>query len=81
MQAAHGIKLGMKEAELRATLGAPYRVQLAGVSMVYRWQDAAGEEAGEWLRVRLRRVSGQDLSHAVVDQVEGRCGGVAIALP
>jgi len=48
---------------------------------VYRWQDAAGEEAGEWLRVRLRRVSGQGLSNAIVDPVEGRCGGVAIAMP
>jgi hypothetical protein len=78
---AEAVKIGMKEGELRAALGAPYRVQLAGASMVYRWQDAAGEEAGEWLRVRLRRVSGQGLSNAIVDQVEGRCGGVAIAMP
>ena len=78
---AEAVKIGMKEGELRAALGAPYRVQLAGTSMVYRWQDAAGEEAGEWLRVRLRRVSGQGLSNAIVDQVEGRCGGIAIAMP
>ena len=76
------IHIGMKEPELRAALGAPYRVQLAGASMVYRWQDAHAEEAAcEWLRVRLRRVSGQGLSNAIVDQVEGRCGGVAIAMP
>ena len=75
------VKIGMKEGELRAALGAPYRVQLAGASMVYRWQDATGDDAGEWLRVRLRRVHGQGLSQAVVDHVEGRCGGVAIAMP
>jgi hypothetical protein len=75
------IKLGMKESELRAAFGAPYRVQLAGASMVYRWQDAAGEDGNEWVRVRLRRVRGQALAHAVVDQVEGRCDGVAITLP
>ena len=74
------IRLGMKESEVRAALGAPYRVQLAGASMVYRWQDAVGDDAGEWLRVRLRRVRGQGLAHAVVDEVEGRWGGVAIAL-
>ena len=74
------ITLGMKESEVRARLGAPYRVQLAGASMVYRWEDAVGEGAGEWLSVRLRRVRGQALAHAVVDEVEGRCGGVAIAL-
>lgn len=82
MQQAHAVRIGMKEDELREALGAPYRVQLAGASMVYRWQDAAGEdEAGEWLRVRLRRVRGHGLAHAVVDRVEGRCGGRAIALP
>ena len=82
MQQAHAVKIGMKEDELRAALGAPYRVQLAGASMVYRWQDAVAEdEAGQWLRVRLRRVRGQGLAHAVVDQVEGRCDGRKIALP
>ena len=74
------IRLGMKESEVRAKLGAPYRVQLAGASMVYRWQDAVGDDAREWLSVRLRRVRGQALGQAVVDRVEGRCGGVAIAL-
>jgi len=50
--------------------------------MVYRWQDAHGEDdVREWLRVRLRRVRGQGLADAVVDQVEGRLEGVAIALP
>ena len=79
---ADAIRIGMKEGELRAALGAPYRVQLAGASMVYRWQDSAIEEdANEWLRVRLRRVRGQGLANAIVDQVEGRCGGVAIAMP
>jgi len=82
MQQAHAVKIGMSEGERREALGAPYRVQLAGASMVYRWQDAMVEEdAGEWLRVRLRRVRGQGLAHAVVDQVEGRCNGRAIALP
>jgi hypothetical protein len=76
------VRIGMKEDELRAALGAPYRVQLAGASMVYRWQDAHGEEdASEWLRVRLRRVGGQSLAHAVVDRVEGCSGGRTIALP
>jgi len=75
------IKLGMKEAELRAALGAPYRVQLAGASMVYRWQEGDGEDAEEWVRVRLRRKRGEALALAVVDQVEGRSNGVAIALP
>ena len=74
------ITLGMKEAEVRAKLGAPYRVQLAGASMVYRWQDAVGDDAEEWLRVRLRRVRGQALGQAVVDEVVGRCGGVSITL-
>jgi hypothetical protein len=79
---ADAIRIGMKEGELRAALGAPYRVQLAGASMVYRWQDAVIEEdANEWLRVRLRRVRGQGLANAIVDQVEGRCGGVVIAMP
>ena len=80
----HGseVRIGMKEGELRAALGAPYRVQLAGASMVYRWQDAHGEDdVREWLRVRLRRVRGQGLADAVVDQVEGRLEGVEIALP
>lgn len=76
------VRIGMKENELRAALGAPYRVQLAGASMVYRWQDAHGDaDACEWLRVRLRRVRGQSLAQAVVDQVEGRCNGVAVAMP
>ncbi|MUV15207.1 hypothetical protein [Noviluteimonas gilva] len=76
------VHIGMKEPELRAALGAPYRVQLAGASMVYRWQDAHEEEqACEWLRVRLKRVRGQGLANAVVDEVVGRCGGVAIAMP
>ena len=76
------IHLGMTEPELRAALGAPYRVQLAGCSMVYRWQDAhVEEEACEWLRVHLRRVRGQGLAHAIVEKVHGRCGGVAIAMP
>ena len=76
------VHIGMKETELREVLGPPYRVQLAGASMVYRWQDAHTDEAAcEWLRVRLRRVRGQGLANAVVDQVEGRCGGVAVALP
>jgi hypothetical protein len=76
------IHIGMTEGDLRATLGAPYRVQLAGACMVYRWQDAHGEdEAREWVRVRLRRNRGQPLADAVVDQVEGRCDGVAIVLP
>jgi hypothetical protein len=76
------IKLGMQESEVREALGPPYLVQLAGVSMVYRWQDAfLEEEANEWLRVRLRRVRGHGLEHAVVDQVEGLCNGVPIALP
>lgn len=74
------IRLGMKESEVRAALGAPYRVQLAGASMVYRWQDALGDDAGEWLSVRLRRVRGQSLGQAIVDEVEGHCGGVVIAL-
>lgn len=82
MQQAHAVKIGMKEGELRAALGAPYRVQLAGASMVYRWQDAVAEDdAKEWLRVRLRRIRGQGLAHAVVDQVEGHCNGQAISLP
>ena len=82
MQQAQAVKIGMKEGELRAALGAPYRVQLAGASMVYRWQDAATEgDVREWLRVRRRRVRGQSLAHAVVDQVEGRCNGQAISLP
>ena len=82
MQQAHAVKIGMSEGELREALGAPYRVQLAGASMVYRWQDAAGEDdVQEWLRVRLRRVRGQGLAHAVVDQVEGRCNGQSICLP
>ncbi|KGQ20537.1 hypothetical protein LF41_1074 [Lysobacter dokdonensis DS-58] len=76
------VHIGMKEPELRAALGAPYRVQLAGASMVYRWQDAhADADAAEWLRVRLRRVRGQGLANAVVDQVEGRCNGKVIAMP
>jgi hypothetical protein len=75
------IKLGMKEGELRAALGAPYRVQLAGASMLYRWQEGDGEDASEWVRVRLRRKRGEALENAVVDQVEGRTNGVAIALP
>ena len=76
------IKLGMKEGEVREALGPPYLVQLAGASMVYRWQDAYLEaDANEWLRVRLRRVRGQGLANAVVDQVEGHCNGVAIAMP
>lgn len=75
------IKLGMKEAELRAALGAPYRVQLAGASMVYRWQEGIGEDADEWVHVRLRRVRGEALGLAVVDKVEGRCDGMPIALP
>ena len=76
------IKLGMKEGEVREALGPPYLVQLAGASMVYRWQDAHEEEqACEWLRVRLKRVRGQGLANAVVDQVEGHCNGVAIAMP
>ena len=75
------IKLGMKEGEVREALGPPYLVQLAGASMVYRWQDADGEAGGEWLRVRLRRVRGQALAQAVVDHVEGCCEGVPIALP
>ena len=78
---ASDIRLGMKEGELRELLGAPYRVQLAGASMVYRWQDADGEAGGEWLRVLLRRVRGQALAQAVVDHVEGCCEGVPIALP
>ena len=76
------VRIGMNEKELRAKMGAPCRVQLAGASMVYRWQDAHGEDdVREWLRVRLRRVRGQGLADAVVDQVEGRLEGVAIALP
>lgn len=76
------VHIGMKEPELRAALGAPYRVQLAGASMVYRWQDThSDEQACEWLRVRLRRVRGQGLANAVVDQVEGRCNGKAVAMP
>ena len=75
------IKLGMKEGELRAALGAPYRVQLAGASMLYRWQEGDGEDTEEWVRVRLRRKRGEALALAVVDQVEGRSDGVAIALP
>jgi len=76
------IKLGMREGEVREALGPPYLVQLAGVSMVYRWQDAYLEaDANEWLRVRLRRVRGHGLEDAVVDQIEGRCNGVPIALP
>lgn len=50
--------------------------------MVYRWQDAYLEaDANEWLRIRLKRVRGQSLAQAVVDQVEGRCNGIAIAMP
>ena len=33
------------------------------------------------LRVRLRRIRGQAMAHAVVDQVEGRCNGKAISMP
>ena len=76
------VHIGMKENELRAALGAPYRVQLAGASMVYRWQDAHKDaDACQWLRVRLRRIRGQTMAHAVVDQVEGRCNGKAISMP
>lgn len=75
------IHLGMKEGEVREALG-PYLVQLAGACMVYRWQDAYLEaDANEWLRIRLKRVRGQSLAQAVVDQVEGRCNGIAIAMP
>ena len=76
------IRIGMRENEVREAMGPPYLVQLAGVSMVYRWQDAHLEEdATEWLRVRLRRTRGTGLRDAVVDQVHGNINGRPIALP
>ena len=76
------VRIGMGEKELREAMGAPCRVQLAGASMVYRWQDARNEaDASAWLTVRLRRARGQGLANAVVDRVEGLRDGVRIALP
>jgi hypothetical protein len=76
------VRIGMNEQELRAKMGAPCRVQLAGASMVYRWQDASNEaDASAWLTVRLRRARGQGLAHAIVDQGVGQRDGVRIALP
>ena len=48
------VHIGMKEPELRAALGAPYRVQLAGASMVYRWQDAYLEADADGMLRKIR---------------------------
>ena len=47
------IRLGMREGEVREALGPPYLVQLAGASMVYRWQDAYLEADANELRQKL----------------------------